>query len=134
MCVCVGVGVGVVCVQLLNHVRLFGTPWSVACQAPLSLVFSWHDYWPFLPPEDFPNPGTEPMSPASPALQTDSLLLSHQGSPTAELRVFYWVMWETSTQVCYSENLILCLPHDGLLSPFEFKARTVVMHLRREII
>ena len=30
---------------------------------------------------DLPNPGMEPASPAAPALQADSLLLSHQGSP-----------------------------------------------------
>ena len=28
-------------VQLLNHVRLFGTPWSAACQASLSITNSW---------------------------------------------------------------------------------------------
>ena len=28
-------------VQLLNHVRLFGTPWSAACQASLSIINSW---------------------------------------------------------------------------------------------
>ena len=33
MCVCV-------CVQSLSHVRLFGTPWAVALQAPLSMEFS----------------------------------------------------------------------------------------------
>ena len=131
MCVCD------VYVQLLSHVRLFVTPWTVGPQAPLSLGFSWHEYWsglPFLPPGDFPYPRIESVSPASPALQTDSLPLSHQGSATAELRVFYQVTWETSTQACYSENLILYLPRDGLLNPFEFKARTVVMLLLREII
>ena len=30
---------------------------------------------------DLPNTGVEPTSPASPALQADSLLLSHRGSP-----------------------------------------------------
>ena len=30
---------------------------------------------------DLPNPGIEPASPVAPALQADSLLLSHQGSP-----------------------------------------------------
>ena len=30
---------------------------------------------------DLPNQGIEPASPAAPALQADSLLLSHQGSP-----------------------------------------------------
>ena len=33
------------------------------------------------PPEDLPNPGIEPKSPASLALQADSLPLSHWGSP-----------------------------------------------------
>ena len=35
----------------------------------------------FPPPGDLPNPGIEPMSPRSPALQADALPLSHQGSP-----------------------------------------------------
>ena len=41
-------------------------------------------YWsglPFPPPGDFPNPGIELEPPAAPALQVDSLLLSHCGSP-----------------------------------------------------
>ena len=42
------------------------------------------EYWsglPCPPPGDLPDPGIEPASPASPELQMDSLLLSHQGSP-----------------------------------------------------
>ena len=49
------------------------TPWTVACQAPLSMGFSKQEYWsglPFPSPGDLPNPGTEPRSPA---LQVDSL-------------------------------------------------------------
>ena len=41
------------------------TPWSVACQAPLSMGFSKQEYWsgfPCLLPGDRPNPGTEPAS------------------------------------------------------------------------
>ena len=44
--------------------------------------FSRQEYWRVLPlptPGDLPNPGTEPVSPA---LQADSLLLSHLGGPT----------------------------------------------------
>ena len=33
------------------------------------------------PPADLPDPGIEPVSPATPALQVDSLPLSHQESP-----------------------------------------------------
>ena len=56
------------------------TPWTVACQAPLSVGFSRQEYWsgfPFPSPGDFPNPGIEPKCPA---LQVDSLPVSHQGS------------------------------------------------------
>ena len=46
--------------------------------------FSSQEYWsrlPFPPTEDLPNPGIEPASPAAPALQADSLPLSHRASP-----------------------------------------------------
>ena len=33
------------------------------------------------PPGDLPDPGLEPVSPESPALEADSLLLSRRGSP-----------------------------------------------------
>ena len=48
------------------------TPWTAACQAPLSLGFSKQEYWsglPFPSPGDLPNPEIEP---GSPALQADS--------------------------------------------------------------
>ena len=63
-------------VQLLSHVQLFATLCTVACQAPLSKGFSRYEYWgalPFPPPGDIANPGMEPESPESPALQVDSL-------------------------------------------------------------
>ena len=46
----------------------FATPWTVAHQAPLSMGFSRQAYWnglPLPPPEDLPDPGTEPLPPAS---------------------------------------------------------------------
>ena len=49
------------------------TPWTVACQAPLSIEFSRQEYWsrlPFPSPGDLPNLGIEPRSPT---LQADSL-------------------------------------------------------------
>ena len=69
---------------MLSHfscVRLFATLWTAACQAPLSTAFSRQEHWsglPCPPPGDLPNPGVKPRSPA---LQVDSLLLSHWGSP-----------------------------------------------------
>ena len=59
-------------------------PTDCSCQAPSSMGFSRRKYWsglPFPPPGDLPNPGLKPLSPESPALQADSLPLSHWGSP-----------------------------------------------------
>ena len=45
----------------------FAIPWTVACQAPLSMGFPRQEYWsglPFPTPGDLANPGIEPMSPA----------------------------------------------------------------------
>ena len=56
----------------------------VSQQALLSMGFSRQEDWSGLPfpyPGDLPDPGMKPESPVSPALQEDSLLLSHGGSP-----------------------------------------------------
>ena len=66
-----------------SHVRLFATPWTVARQAPLPMGFSRQEYrngFPYPPAADLPDPGIEPLSPVSPALRADSLLLGPQGS------------------------------------------------------
>ena len=44
----------------------FVTPWTVACQASLSMRFPRQEYWsglPFPSPGDLPDPGVKPMSP-----------------------------------------------------------------------
>ena len=66
------------------------TPWTVACQALLSMGFSRQEHWsglPFPSPGNLPDPGTEP---GSSALQADSL-------PT-EL----WVKPSSVGNYCYS--------------------------------
>ena len=53
---------------LLSHSAVsasFPTPWTLACQALLSVGFPRQEYWSGLPltsPGDLPNPGTEPIS------------------------------------------------------------------------
>ena len=45
----------------------FVTPWTVAVQAPLSMGFSRQEYWSELPfpfPENLPDQGIKPASPA----------------------------------------------------------------------
>ena len=51
--------------SLFSHVRLFATPWTVACWAPLSMGFSGQEYCsrlPCPPPGDLPDPGVKPLS------------------------------------------------------------------------
>ena len=51
-----------------SHVQLFVTSWTIACQAPLSMIFFWQEYWsglPCPPPGDLPNPEIELASLAS---------------------------------------------------------------------
>ena len=86
--------VTVLCASVLScfsHVWLFATPWTVACQTPLSMVFSRQEYWdglPCPPPGDFSNPGVEPGSLVSPA-QVDSLLLAPPGKPWVVCNLYY---------------------------------------------
>ena len=55
------------CTCVLSHVQLFVTPWTVACQAPLSMEFLMQEYsigLPFPSPGYIPDPGIKPVSPA----------------------------------------------------------------------
>ena len=82
VCVCVCTHAHV-CMLTASHVCLFGTLWTVARQALLSMGFSLQEYWGkllFPPPGDLPDPEIEPASLASPLLQAGSLPLSHQES------------------------------------------------------
>ena len=74
-------------VIMLSHfsrVQLCATLRTVAHQAPLSMEFSRQGCWsglPCPPPGDLPDPGIKPASVVFPALEVDSLPLSHEGSP-----------------------------------------------------
>ena len=73
-CVCV-------CAQSFSQVRLFVIPWTIACQAPMSMGFSRQECWsglPFPSPGDLPDPGIKPRSPA---LQADTLPSETPGKP-----------------------------------------------------
>ena len=54
-------------VRSFSRVRLFATPWTVAYHTHASMGFSREEYWsgfPFPSPEDLPDPGIKPGSPA----------------------------------------------------------------------
>ena len=65
----------------IYDVQLFGIPWTVAYQTPVSMKFFRQEYWsgwPFPSPGDLPNLG---IKPGSPALKSDSLLSEPPGKP-----------------------------------------------------
>ena len=67
-------------------VRLFVTPWTVACQSALSMGFSRQEYWngwPCPPPGDLPHPGIES---GSPSLWADALL----SEPPGKSQFYSW--------------------------------------------
>ena len=79
LCVCMCVSV-----CTLNHVQLFATLWTVACQAPLSMEFPRQEYWsglPFPSPGDLPDPGIKPTSLASLALAGGFFATEPPGKP-----------------------------------------------------
>jgi len=60
------------------------TPWTVACQALLSMGFPGQEYWgglPFPSPGDLPDPGIKPESFASPALVGSFFTTEPPGKP-----------------------------------------------------
>ena len=69
-------------------------PWTVVGQAPPSMGFSRQEYWsglPFPSPEDLPDPGIKPRSPA---LQADSL----PSEPPGNSCIFKYAGCETNLQ------------------------------------
>ena len=85
------------CIETLSYVWLFETPpWTIQSMA-FSRPECWSG-WPFPSPGDLPNPRIELRSPA---LQADSLQLSHKGSP----RILEWVAYPFSRGSSQSRNL-----------------------------
>ena len=82
------------------------TPWTVAHPVPLSMEFCRQEYQSGLPcpsPGDLLDPGIEPTSPMSLALESDSLPLSHQESPLECLLSRYFPI---SSSLCFPISLI----------------------------
>ena len=63
--------VGVWVLSRFSNFRLSAIPWTIACQAPLSVGFFRQEYWNGLPcplPGDLPDPELKPLSLTSPEL------------------------------------------------------------------
>ena len=71
----------------IDTLQIFTTPWTLACQAPLSMKFSKQEYWSGLP---FPSPGNLPdpgIKSRYPAMQADSLPSEPPGKPRYTLQL-----------------------------------------------
>ena len=92
----------------------FVTPWTLARHTPLSMEFSRQEYWsgmPFPSPEDLPNLGIEPMSPAlqvdsSPSKPSGKNLTSHLQSSSNEI-LFLIAHAHQFDRVLWREYLVL---------------------------
>ena len=75
----------------LSCVQLFGTPWTIAYQAPLSMGFSRQECWSGLP---FPSAGylpTQELNPGLPHCRQTLYRLSHQGSSNTSCEMPDWM-------------------------------------------
>ena len=114
-----------VCVlSCFSHVPLLVTPWVVACQSPLSMGFSWQNYWNGFPcpsPGDLPDPGIKPVPPVSPELQVDFFfffsflffffsLLSHQRNPTVREDLNKFKKFNNSFQIHQRSDVTNSVP------------------------
>ena len=82
------------------------TPWTVACQALLSMEFS-RQYWSGLscpPPGDLLDPGTEPRSPT---LQADSLPSESPGKSQDGISISLITYWPAACNLCRKSHLSL---------------------------
>ena len=87
--------------------------WTIAHQAPLSTGFSrgfsrqeYCSGLPCPPPGGLPEPGIEPESPAAPALQASSLLLSHGEARLIHSRCLintYWMNRDGTMKSCWDQ-------------------------------
>ena len=98
-----------------SHIQLSATPWTVACQAPLSMGFSRHEYWsglPFPSPGYLPDPGIESRDHISLALAGWFFTTSTTWKPTILKQEIYlnwslklkiknfWILLQCECQCC----------------------------------
>ena len=85
--------------HVLSCVQLLATPWTIACQALLSMGFPKQEYWsgsPLSTSGNLPNPGIEPTFPAASALQMGSLLLASMVAQLVKNPPAMWESWVRS--------------------------------------
>ena len=88
------------------HIQLFAIPWTVACQAPLSMGFPRQEYrsgMAFPPLGELPDPGIESMSPT---VAGEFLTIEPPGKPCVYMHptkitfVTVWLLVYLSVSFC----------------------------------
>ena len=109
--------------QSLSCVQLFATPWTAACQAPLSLVFSRQEYWsglPFPSPERHQLPLISKVSPSRTLMSGEEIRPRTQStihkSHKATFPPFWWFSDKESTCQCRSHRRRGFNPWTGRIS------------------
>ena len=116
-----------------SHIQLFTALWMVARQASLFVRFSRQEYWsglPCPPPGDLPNPGTELMSPVSPALagrKNPNYTMASSGRNHLHLVITIMVNNGSEIEQCHIAPDML--PWEGLSSPMQFSSVTKLLHI-----
>jgi len=108
---------------MFSHVPLFVTPWTIACQAPLSTGFSRKESWsglPFPSPGNLPDPGIKLTSLASPALAGRFFTIESPGKPHISKYIPFtsaslcWTLIIITTMGSFHSLLCQCPWHWGL--------------------
>ena len=112
-----------------NHVQLFVIPWSVAHQAPLSMDFSWEEYWSQapgdllppgdLPPGNLPDRGIKPTSLKSSALAGGFLPVVPPGKPIFDIHFLLSSQTLSSAKVRYGLMLFFIPVFNKYFSQFQ---------------
>ena len=82
--------------RVLSRVQLVVTPWTSLPASSVHGNFFRQEYWNGLPcpaPGDLPDPGTEPMSPASPALAGGFFTIEPPRKPHFHGHLIKWQFW-----------------------------------------
>ena len=109
---------GACMLSCFSCVQLFVTPWTIACQALLSVGFFRQEYWsglPCPPPGDLSDPGIELLSLTSPALVGGFFTTSTTWAPEKHLLLLYWLcqcLW-----LCGSQQIVENSSRDGNTRP-----------------
>ena len=104
----------------VSHVLLFASPWTIACQAPLSMEFFRPGYWSgltFSSPGDLPDPEIKPASLVFPTLASDFFTpVPPEKTPAARAETPHYIRFPA--RLCHLPRESPCtLPQPGFSVP-----------------